>query len=186
LDNQVIKELKDKIKFLKKKEQDLIISDLDDTIFSTNEIIKRNYRKWKRGDEWNKYLLENNLIDTIIKEIYTNKIYPTTISSKLRKNNDLILTAGIKQFQIKKVKALKLEYINIKVVNNWEDKILETIKYVINILWFIPNKITIYEDRPNFFVKYKEFIENFLWTKLEIMFVEMTWNNQTPKILEIK
>jgi hypothetical protein len=64
-------------------------------------------------------------------------------------------------------------------------KILETIKYVVNKLWFIPNKITVYEDRLQFFIENKKLIENFLWTKVELMFVQMLNNETDPKIKKI-
>ena len=87
--------------------------------------------------------------------------------------------------QKKKIKALWLDHINQVIVKTPENKIIETIKYVVNNLWFIPNKITVYEDRPKYFVENKKFIENFLWTKLEIMFVEMMDNEFEPKITKI-
>jgi hypothetical protein len=95
------------------------------------------------------------------------------------------LTVWIDEFQIKKIKATWLDYINNVIVDTAEKKIIETIKYVVNNLKFIPNKITIFEDRPKYFLENKDFIEKFLWTKLEIMFVEMTSNNKEPKIKKI-
>jgi hypothetical protein len=41
-------------------------------------------------------------------------------------------------------------------------KIFETIRYVVEDLGFIPDKITIYEDRPIFFIENKKIIEDFL------------------------
>jgi hypothetical protein len=117
--------------------------------------------------------------------VYKNKIYPQIIASKLRKNHDLILTAWLEEFQIKKIKATKLEHINMIIVESAEEKPLKLIEYIENTLWFIPNKIVVYEDRPNFFIKQKDFIENTLWTKLEIMFVEMKDNETEPKITKL-
>jgi len=180
-----LKELEKKKNKLEKKDIDLVISDFDDTIFSTKKLIDRDYRKWRRWAEWNTFIVENNLIDKIIDEIYKGVKYPKDISSKLRKNHDLILTVWIDEFQIKKIKATWLDYINNVIVDTAEKKIIETIKYVVNNLKFIPNKITIFEDRPKYFLENKDFIEKFLWTKLEIMFVEMTSNNKEPKIKKI-
>lgn len=180
-----LKELENKKNNLLKKDIDLIIADYDDTIFSTKELIEKDYRKWRRWKEWNDFIVENNLINKIIKEVYENKKYPSIISSKLRKNHDLILTAGTEEFQKEKIKVTNLQHINIKIVDNADEKILETIKYVVNDLWFIPNKITVYEDRPKFFIEHKELIENFLWTKVELMLVEMKDNESNPKITRI-
>lgn len=180
-----IKELKEKIDLLKKKDIDLIIADLDDTIFSTKELIDNDYRKWRRWKEWNKFILKNNLIPKIIKEVYL-KDFPKIISSKLRINHDLILTAGVEQFQIEKIKAIKLEHINLKVVDDAEKKILAAIEYITDILGFIPNKITVYEDRPKYFIEYKNLLEKTIWTKVEIMFVEMNGNESEPNIKKIE
>ena len=50
---------------------------------------------------------------------------------------------------------------------------------------FIPNKIIVYEDRPEYFIENKSLIEDFLWTTLEIMFVEMLDNKNEPNIKKI-
>ena len=180
-----LKKLENKRKSLIKKDIDLIIVDYDDTIFSTKELIEKDYREWRRWKEWNDFILENNLINKIIKEVYENKKYPSVIASKLRENHDLILTAWIEKFQQEKAKVTDLEHINMIVVDNASEKVLETIRYVVEDLWFIPSKIIIYEDRPKFFINNKELIESFLWTKLEIMFVEMLDNEGEPKISKV-
>ncbi len=97
----------------------------------------------------------------------------------------MILTAWIEKFQQEKAKVTDLEHINMIVVDNASEKVLETIRYVVEDLWFIPSKIIIYEDRPKFFINNKELIESFLWTKLEIMFVEMLDNEGEPKISKV-
>ena len=178
-------ELKNKLEKLEKKEIDLIVSDFDDTIFSTREMLEKDIRNGRRWDEWNIYLLENNLINKCISECYSNKIFPKNIISKFRKNHDLILTKGIKEFQEPKLKATWTDIFNYIITETPEEKISETIKYVINTLWFIPNKITVYEDRPKYFIEYKDFMENLLWIEIEIMFVEMNGNNNEPKITKI-
>lgn len=185
INKEELGKLKIKLNKLEKKDIDLIISDFDDTIFSTKKVIENDYRKWRRWQEWNIYILENNLINTIINEVYKNVDFPKIISSKLRKNHDLILTAWINDFQTKKIKAVNLNHINVKIVLNAEEKIIETIKYVINTLWFIPSKITVYEDRPKYFIEYKDFLEDFLWTEIHIMYVEMEDNNNDPIIKKI-
>jgi hypothetical protein len=43
--NQELEKLKNKIKLLEKSNHDLIITDFDDTIFCTKEVIDRDYRK---------------------------------------------------------------------------------------------------------------------------------------------
>lgn len=181
-----LEELKKQKNKLKKSEIDLIITDFDDTLFSTKKLLENDYRKWRRWQEWNDFIIKHNLVDLIIDEVYKVDDRPNQISSKLREKHDLILTAWIEEFQIKKLKATKLEHINYKIVLNPEEKILETIKYVVNHLWFIPHKITIYEDRPKYFIEYKDFLEEFLWIEIEIMFVEMDWNQWYKQIKKIE
>jgi hypothetical protein len=74
---------------------------------------------------------------------------------------------------------------NYKVVKLAEDKIIETIKYIIESLWFLPKKITIYEDRPMYFIENKQLLEEILWIPINIMFVEMIDNINEPKITKI-
>lgn len=181
-----LEKLKIKINKLKKTEKDLIITDFDDTLFSTKKLLENDYRKWRRWQEWNEYIIKHNLVDLIIEEVYKSTIRPTEISSKLRINHDLILTAGIEEFQIKKIKAVNLDNINYRIVLNADEKILETILYIIDTLKFIPHKITVYEDRPKYFIEYKDFLEEFLWTEVEIMFVEMDWNKWYKQIKKIE
>jgi hypothetical protein len=180
-----VKEYQNIIKKLNKKNIDLIITDFDDTIFSTKELIEKDYRKWRRWQEWNEYMKNNNLFDIVVNDLYKNKSYPDIISKKLRPNHDLILTAWNEEFQLKKIKAINLDYINIRVVDSGEDKILETIKYIINILQFIPNKITVYEDRPEFFVKNKRLLEKLFWTTFQIILVKMINNDDIPKFQKL-
>ena len=184
INNFIIQYWQDKIEKIEKKDIDLIVSDFDDTIFSIEESLKENYTEGRRWEEWNKFLLENNLIDSIVKEQYKDKKYLKDISSKLRENHDLILTAWMLDFQVKKITALNLDNINTVVVHHAKDKIIELIEYII-FIDFIPNKITIYEDRPELFIEYKDLIENILWTKLEIFLVEMDWNREYKKIKKV-
>lgn len=182
-----LKLLENKKNKLEKKDIDLIISDFDDTIFSTDRVIKNDYRKGRRWDEWNQFLKENpEIIKEIIEKEYNSVKFPKTIFWKLRLNHDLILTKWIPEFQPYKLKATWCDKFNHIITDSAEKKIIETINYVVNNLWFIPNKITVYEDRPEYFIKHRELIESFLNTKLEIMFVEMNWNENEPKITEIK
>lgn len=182
-----LKNFENKKNNLEKKDIDLIICDFDDTIFSRkqqleeSEILRNN-----RWNKWNDAIIKQIWLENFIDKFYKNKDYPKDISSKLRENHDLILTAWFPEIQIEKIKETWLEKINLKIVLEAEEKFFETINYVVNNLWFIPSKITVYEDRPKHFIKHRKLIEDFLWTKLEILFVEMNWNNNIPKIKKIE
>ncbi len=185
LKNEILKIEKEKNN-LEKKNEEIIISDLDDTIFSTFErFIYYPELKLKRWNIWNKYIIENIWFNDFIKNFYKNKTFPKTVSSKLKEKKDLILTAWIKELQIMKIKELWLDNLNYIITEKAEEKIFALIKYIIFDLKFLPKKIIIYEDRPHFFIYFKEFLENFLETQIEIIYVEMDWNEFEPKFKKI-
>jgi len=184
-DNLII-ELKNKISSLEKKDIDLIIADFDDTIFCRKEQLEDN--ELLRNNRWKKWteIMKNVIwIENIANMYYKNKKYPTVISDKLRKNHDLILTAWDFELQTIRVKTCNLSHINTTVVADAEEKILETILYIINTLKFIPNKITVYEDRPKYFIENRELLEEVIWTEIEIMLVEMIDNYNDPIIKKV-
>lgn len=183
--NLQINILKEKITNLEKKDIELLISDFDYTIFSAEETKDYIKEKWRWWSNWNKFILENNLINEIIEKFYKNKDYYKIITEKLKENNGLILTAWIEEFQRKKIKALWLDNINLMVVDEAEEKIFATLVYIIYYLKFIPNKITIYEDRPKYFIENRNFLTEILWIEVDIMFVEMIDNNSEPRITKV-
>lgn len=171
---------------LERKNINIIICDLDDTIFSRNEQLEwsdilRNNR-WING---NLKIINEIWISNYINQWVRWKQYPKNIISLLNKDTDLILTAGFLEIQKMKVQALWILDYNMIVVDNAQDKIISTIQYVIFNLWFIPSSITIYEDRPNFFIEYRELLEDILDTKIIIKLVEMTSNSTDPKVTEV-
>lgn len=169
---------------LERKNINFLISDFDDTIFSTKEVIEKDVRKWRRWEEWNIFIKENIWYENFVKMFYENKIFPKNIIKNLAKN-DLILTAWDEELQNLKIKATWLENINLKVVKSASEKPFEMVKYIVEKLKFIPKEIHIYEDRPEFFLEAKQEIENFLNTKIKIFLVEMNWNETEPKIKEL-
>jgi hypothetical protein len=121
----------------------------------------------------------------MIKNYYQNKKFPQKIVNKIRNNNWIVLTAWIKDFQLLKQKACKLNDIEFVVVEKAEQKPKKLIEY------FKKNNIQadlieIYEDRPKYFIKNKEFLEKSLNTKVNIYYVEMAWNRGYKKIELIK
>lgn len=179
-----LKKLEKLKKSREKKDIDLIISDFDDTIFCRNEQLEKSeLLRTNRWNAWNDIILSTIGLENYINEFYKWKKFPDDIISKMNKDYDLILTAWYKVLQDAKLKATNLiNNLNYIVVEKAEDKILETIRYIIEDLWFIPQKITVYEDRPQYFIENKDTIENFLDTKLEVIFVEMNDNYSSPKI----
>lgn len=177
---------KQKVQILEKKQNDIIISDFDDCIFcrkeqlEQSEILRTN--RWDAGTQmiFNEIWVENYIWDFV-----KNKHFPSEIISQLNPQTDIILTAGIYENQMEKIKACWLENIKTIVVPTGEDKIIATIRYIIFDLQYIPKSITVFEDRPHFFIEYRDLIEDVLWTKLIIKKVVMNGNNQSPEITNV-
>jgi len=168
---------------LKIRQETFIVSDLDDTLFSRVEQLEKEPELvLRRGYVWNTYLINEIGISPMLKKYYVNKNYPQEIIQKLNPKKSLILTAGIYEYQMGKQKALWLTDYPIQIVHTWKDKILELIRYILYTLKYIPSEIEIYEDRPEFFIEYRDFIESCLGTKLHIHHVEMDGNSGYKKI----
>ena len=184
--NFIIDYWKDEIIKLNKKDIEINVADFDYTIFSRDEQLeKEQYLRENRGDLWPKAISENWWINKYINIYYKNKNFPKNILEKFDIKYDLILTAWVYEFQIAKLIACNLWNYNFVITKNWEDKILELIRYIIYKLKFIPSKITVYEDRPQYFIEYRDLIEDVLWIKLKIMYVEMDWNDGYKKIEKV-
>ena len=187
--NYIIDYWKEQVKFLEKKDIELHIVDFDYTIFSRDEQLeKEEYLRKNRWDLWPKAIIENDWIHKFLEKYYNNTNFPTTILDKLNKKYDLIITAGVYEYQVSKLIACKLDDYNYIITESAKDKILEIIRYIIYKLKFIPSSINIYEDRPEYFKEYKDLIEDILGTKLNIYYVEMDWNrgykkNRVAKII---
>ena len=172
-------------KELEKREVTFRVADFDYTLFSRDEQFK-----WipelleNRADKWPLYLYEKYGMNSFIKEYYKDKKLPTEILSKLDSTQDIIMTAwGSKDFQIAKIRSCKqLDAFRAIVTQNGQDKVPELIRYVIFELRYIPSKIIIYEDRPQYFIQYRELIEWVLGCELTIMKVVMDGNDGYKKI----
>lgn len=179
-----LKELEKLKNNLEKKDETFIICDFDDTIFSRKEQLEKSQiLRENRWDLGNKAIMNIIWLENFINEHYIWKDFPQDIIKNMQIWKDLILTAWFKELQLAKIKATKLNIYNHIVVEKAPEKIYETIRYVIEILAYIPKKIIIYEDRPEHFIENKKIIEDFLWTELEIILVEMI-DNQTKTNLK--
>lgn len=181
--------LAEKIKNLPKKDITLKMVDFDDTIFSRYEqlhgtdensiLLQKN-----RGNKWNEMIKSTIWIENMINQYYKDKKFPQTIVEKMNPAYDVILTAGFEDIQQVKIQATKLEYFPLVVVEKWEDKPQNLIEYIIS-LGYIPEKVEIYEDRPQNFEASKEEFEAITGAKMDIFFVEMENNETEPKITKL-
>ena len=172
---------------LEKKDIEINVVDFDSTLFSRNEQLEWEKELFNhRWDNWVKFIFEKIWMSKFLDKYYKNKEIPKNIISKLDSKYDVIMTAWPTDFQFAKVRLCKqLDDFKMIVTKNWKEKIVSLIRYVLFDLKFIPKKITIYEDRPQYFIEYRDFLEDVLLTKLEIMKVEMNWNDCEPDIKKI-
>lgn len=171
---------------LEKKDQNIIITDLDDTIFSRKEQLEESEElRNNRWIKWNNKIINEMWIEKYINTWVKNKTYPSDIIRLLNKDTDVIITAGFLEIQKMKVQELWISDYKMIVVDQWKDKIIASIQYIIFDLGFIPSSITIYEDRPEFFVEYRDLLSDILWTQIVINKVFMDGNNKQPEVNKI-
>lgn len=174
---------------LEKKNSIFQLADFDYTLFSRDEQLAWIADLLKnRGDLGPLYLFQTYGMSKFIEEYYKDISIPTEILTRLDSSRDIIMTAGwSRDFQIAKVRSCKeLDNFTVIVTKDAPEKISELIRYVLFELRYIPSEIIIYEDRPQYFIEYRELIEQVLWTKLTIMYVEMDGNDGYKKIEEVK
>lgn len=177
----------EKVKELKRSEDTFDVMDLDDTIFSVQERIDSDeiFQK-NRWEQWN-ILITNELgLKKVTNTYYKNKSFPKDILEKVNNERSLILTAWLREYQEEKVELMWIQDYYMLVTPTAQEKIIALIRYVIFDLKWIPSLITVYEDRPQYFIEYKGLLEDILQTKIIIKKVEMNWNNGYKKIEEIK
>ncbi len=177
---------KSKVKNLEKKDINFSVLDLDDTIFSVSERVNSHKMfQENRAEAWNLLITNELWLEKVAKKWYKNKDFPKNIVSSMDIKNTLILTAGIREYQEEKIMHLWLQHFNRLITDTWKDKIIALIRYIIFDLKYVPSKITIYEDRPQYFIEYRDLLEDILGCEIEIMYVEMDGNDWYKKIEEI-
>lgn len=174
---------KKEVSWLEKKDINFIMTDFDATLFSRDEQLEKSELiRSNRWYAWRKVMINEIWLEKYINDWIIWRELPTDIISQMDPGRDIILTAWIHEHQIAKIKACWFDNFKIVVTPEWEDKILATIRYVIFELWYIPRSITIFEDKPEHFIEYRDLIEDVLWTKLIIKKVVMNGNSTAPSI----
>ena len=169
---------KDWAQNIEKKDITLRIADFDYTLVSRDEQLENEPElKNHRGDAGPKFIFSEIWMMSFLEKYHKNRSFPQEIISQMNPEHDAILTAGVYEFQIWKVRMYKqLHDFHTIITANGQDKIIALIRYVLFDLQFLPNEIIVYEDRPKYFIEYRDLLEDILWCKLTIMFVEMNGN----------
>lgn len=142
----------------------------------SNKRVKKALKKFAREFYLNQkdWLVENTW------EIIWKVIWKVIWNTKDSVN--LILTAWIPYLQEKKLKYswLKDKY-NYEIVNKNSDKIKRLIIYVIK-LWYVPNEIIVYEDKPEKFYESWKFLAELFKTKVTVKKQKINENNISETI----
>ncbi|MCH2188916.1 hypothetical protein MK079_03745 [Candidatus Gracilibacteria bacterium] len=175
-------------KKLEKKDNIFQVADFDYTLFSRDEQFTGIPELLNnRADKGPAYLFENYGMIEFLEKYYKNHPLPKGIIEKFDPSRDIIMTAGgSKDFQIAKVRSCpELNDFRVVLTYDGKEKIPELIRYILFELRYIPSEIIVYEDRPQYFVEYRDFVEETLGTKLTVMKVEMDGNEGYKSIGEV-
>ena len=162
------------------------IVDFDDTLFSRDEQLeKESSLRENRGWAGIDVIVNSMWISQFIDRYYRGQDFPRDIFNLMNPETDLIITAWLRELQYMKTEAVWLLDFPTTVVDEWKDKVLEVLRYIVFEFGVIPSEVIIYEDRPEYFIEYRELLEWLLWTKIIIMKVEMDGNRGYKKIEEV-
>lgn len=175
----------EEVQSLPKENMIVRICDFDDTLFSREEQVSEKRLAENRGASGIHLIVDEIGVHDFIDTYYRGHDFPRDIFNLLDEETDLIMTAGLRELQYMKTEAVGLLDFPTTVVYDGKDKILETLRYIVFELWYIPAEIIIYEDRPQHFIEFRELIEWILGCKLTIMLVEMDGNRGYKKIEEL-
>lgn len=162
------------------------IVDFDDTLFSRDEQLeKESSLRENRGWAGIDVIVNTMWISQFIDMYYRGHDFPRDIFNLMNPETDLILTAWLRELQYMKTEAVWLHDFPTTVVDAWKDKVLEVLRYIVFEFGVIPSEVIIYEDRPEYFIEYRELLEWLLWTKITITKVEMDGNRGYKRIEEV-
>lgn len=179
---------KDWAQNLERRDVTIRVADFDYTLFSRDEQLKNEPGlKDNRGDDGPKFIFREIGMMKFLEKYHKDRPLPQEIISQMNPEHDAIITAGVYEFQMGKLRMYReLDSFHTIITPSGKEKIIELIRYVLFDLEFLPKEIIIYEDRPHYFIKYRELLEDTLGCKLTIMYVEMDGNKGYKKIEEIK
>lgn len=139
-----------------KKDIVLNVLDFDDTLYSRFNQLQEPVFQDNRWSEWNRVIRQNGI------DNFVNKFYKKTwavikllriLENQNQNHRSIILTAWENDLQELKCEAIWIVWNKPKVVIVKESK-NKPMKMLLEILesWYIPGKIIVYEDRPEFFL----------------------------------
>lgn len=174
----------DEVRRLQVRDETLIVSELDDTIFSCEELLKNEplLSESPCEEERNKTAMYYVWVPHIIETYYKGKEFPQDIVSQMNPKRDFILTSWFESFQQQKANALGIGNIPMRIAPIKSEKVITLIQHILYEIKYIPKNILIYDSEPEDYIKYSELIESILGTKLTVKPVEMDENKWYKKI----
>lgn len=132
--------------------------DFDDTIHDrSRQLNQLSLLQDNRWLEWNRVLKEEIWYRNVLEHFYIDNEVVRRIFAIIEKQSAVhkafILTAGEKDWQIAKCYSVGIreEIVPIITVETWAEKPKWLLDYIIS-QWYIPGKIIVYEDRPEYFL----------------------------------
>jgi len=131
--------------------------DFDDTLYSRTPQLQLPTFQDNRGSAWDRVLEEmghQNVLEQFYRSSRAVRRLMWIIEKQWKNHKALILTAWNDDWQIGKCASIWIHgwVVPIEVVPSWADKPRTLLEYIIE-LWYIPGKIIIYEDRPEYFLQ---------------------------------
>lgn len=141
-------ELYEIINNLEKVDEDLVVSDFDDTLYSRFIQLQNPILSSNRWHAWNTVIVEKLWwFWKFVDDYYSEEWLTNFITNIVKTNISIILTAWIKEFQELKIKKVWLDNIPKVIVDENSHKPLALLKYIIFEYKKIPRLIKIYDDR---------------------------------------
>lgn len=170
-------------------ERTLNVLDFDDTMYSRHMQLQLPILQDNRWVLWN-YVIENILgSKNVLEQFYSSEYAVKRLLWVLWGSNELhdaiILTAWQQDWQTQKCKAIGLNTweVPISIVEKSSEKPRRLIEYIIS-LGYIPGKIIVYEDRPEYFLELWEGLSKLLkWVEIVVDRIELdqTWSMRQIK-----
>ena len=167
----------------------LNVLDFDDTIYSRDEQLQMwifQDNRWEKGNE----IIENYIgFDSMLEKFYRKNLAVQRLLAIIESQNQthkaMILTAWKVNWQNMKCESIGIKWnqVPIEVVSWSSEKPRRLIDYIIK-LGYIPWKIIVYEDRPEYFLQSGVWISQILWW-IELVIDEVQLS-QRPNRRQIK
>lgn len=158
----------DLVSDMPKNDEDFVVADFDDTIFSRNGQVFHNMFRENRWDS--AFFIIDKYIWWLDKFISTFYLWDFIACPKFVKiiklYTSLILTAWREDLQRAKIEASWLSSIPSIVVSDSRTKPSMLIRYIIFKLWYIPREIHIFEDKPEYFKNLAGLLARLFQTKI--------------------